>query len=53
MMNAYDKKGGKLFLTFLSKPKKTPKKDQSYLSFLLFWVSIILSDFTLKNKFGV
>jgi hypothetical protein len=26
MMNAYDKKGGKLFVTFLSKPKKNTKE---------------------------
>jgi hypothetical protein len=52
MMNAYDKKGNKLFLTFHFEPKKPPKKDQSYLSFLSFWVSVVLTDFTPKNKFG-
>lgn len=51
MMNAYDKKGGKLCLTFLSEPIKTPKKDQSHLSFLSFWVWVALTDFTLTNKF--
>jgi hypothetical protein len=39
------RKAGKLFLTFLSEPKKTPKKDQNYLSFSSFWVSVVLYRF--------